>query len=91
MPNVTVFMLLGAWGVVTAVLIVVLIYRSMLETHDEEQLFLDPAERALANEQRSVVARIQNLRAPIMTLGALSAVLFLTTAGFWLYQGLKGF
>ena len=47
------FPLLIAWGVVTAILICVLIYRSMLENREEDQLFLDAAAQSMANEQKS--------------------------------------
>ncbi len=50
------FPLLVAWGVITAILIVVLIYRSMLENREEDQIFLDAAAQSMANEQKQIVA-----------------------------------
>ena len=37
-------MLLSAWGVLTAILIILLIYRSTLTMQEDDQLFLDEAE-----------------------------------------------
>lgn len=87
----TLQLLLIAWGVVTAVLICVLIYRSSVATHEEDQLFLDDAEAALANEQRAIVARLEKLRRPITVLTVVSGALLIVIAGLWLYQGLKSF
>jgi len=87
----TLQLLLVAWGVVTAALICVLIYRSSVATHEEDQLFLDDAEAALASEQRAVVARLDKLRRPITVLTVVSGALLIVIAGLWLYQGLKSF
>ncbi len=87
----TLQLLLIAWGVVTAVLICVLIYRSSVATHEEDQLFLDDAEAALASEQRAIVARLERLRRPITVLTVVSGALLIVIAGLWLYQGLKSF
>jgi len=87
----TLQLLLIAWGVVTAVLICVLIYRSSLATHEEDQLFLDDAEAALASEQRAIVARLEKLRRPITVLTVASGALLIVIAVLWLYQGLKSF
>ena len=87
----TLQLLLIAWGVVTAVLICVLIYRSSVATHEEDQLFLDDAEAALANEQRAIVARLEKLRRPITVLTVVSGALLIVIAVLWLYQGLKSF
>jgi len=87
----TLQLLLIAWGVVTAVLICVLIYRSSVATHEEDQLFLDDAEAALASEQRAIVARLEKLRRPITVLTVASGALLIVIAVLWLYQGLKSF
>lgn len=85
------YALLIAWGVVTAVLVVALIYRSTLETREEDQIFLDAAGDAMASEQRALVARIQKLSKPITALVVLSGLLLVVTAGIWLWGVFKNF
>ena len=86
-----VYDLLVAWGVVTAILVVVLVYRSTLETREEDQIFLDAAGESMASEQRAIVARIQKLSTPITALVVLSGLLLVATAGIWLWQVFKNF
>jgi len=83
--------LMIAWGVVTAVLICLLIYRGTLETREGDQIFLDAAQESMANEQRAIVARIEALSRPIMLLIVASGVLLVVVAGIWLWQGFKSF
>lgn len=83
--------LLLSWGVVTAALICMLIYRSVLSTREEDQIFLDPAGEALASEQRAVVARIERLGRPITALIVISGILLAAIAGMWLWEGYKSF
>lgn len=83
--------LLVIWGLVTAVFIVLLIRKSLLESHEDDQIFLDAAEDHIAREQRELVARISALSRPITTMGIVSGVLLLLIAGMWLYEGLKNF
>ncbi len=83
--------LLVAWGVITAILICVLIYRSMLENREEDQIFLDAAAQSMANEQKAIVARIERLGRPITALIVLSSVLLVAVAGLWLWQGFQNF
>lgn len=83
--------LLGVWGVITAVLVCILIYRSTLETREEDQIFLDAAGESMAREQRALVARIEKLGIPIKALIALSCVLLAVIAGLWFWQGYHNF
>lgn len=83
--------LLIAWGLVTAVFIILLIRRSLLTNREDDQLFLDAAEAHMAAEQRVVIAKISALSRPLLTTGITSGVLLLVIAGVWLYEGLKNF
>jgi len=87
----TLGMLLVVWGAVTAVLICALIYRSTLETREEDQLFLDSAQEITASEQRVIVTRIQRLSGPIVALWVVSGALLVVVAGMWLWQGYQSF
>ena len=83
--------LLLIWGGVTAVLICTMIYRSMLSTHEEDQIFLEVGEESMAQEQRVLVAKIEKLGRPITALAVVSGVILVTIVGMWLYQGFKSF
>jgi hypothetical protein len=84
-------MLLVSWGAVTALLVVMLIYRSMLENREEDHLVLDAAGDSMARENRAIVSRIEKLGTPILALAVLSGALLLGMAGIWLYQGYQRF
>jgi hypothetical protein len=85
------YAVLIAWGVVTAALVCLLIYRGTLEAHEDDQIFLDAAGDSMASEQRALVARIDKLGRPITLLIVASSVLLLVVAGIWLWQGYKNF
>jgi hypothetical protein len=87
----TLHILFVAWGVVTAVLICVLIYRSTLSTREGDQIFLDASENTIADEQRAIVARLERLSMPITALMVASGALLLAIAGMWVWQGYKNF
>jgi len=82
---------LVAWGIVTAVFLFLLLRRSLLASHEDDQIFLDAAEDHMAKEQRELVAKIDALSRPIMGTGIVAGVLLLVIAGMWLYTGLKNF
>jgi hypothetical protein len=83
--------LMYAWIAVTAVFIGLLIWRSLLASHEDDQIFLDAAEEHMAREQRELVAKIRSLTRPIATSGIAAGALLLVMVGMWLYQGLKSF
>jgi len=81
--------LLIAWGILTAVFVLLLIWRSVLASHEDDQIFLDAAQDHIAREQRELIARISSLGKPIATTGIAAGALLLVIAGMWVYNGLK--
>jgi hypothetical protein len=79
-----------AWGLVTAVFVVLFIWRSVLSSHEDDQIFLDAAEEHMAQEQRELIIKINKLSKPLLGTGILAGALLLVIAGMWLKEGLKG-
>ena len=79
-----------AWGIVTAVFLVLWIRRSLLASHEDDQIFLDAAEEHMARQQREIVAKIEALSKPLLGTGILAGILLLVIAGMLLRPGLKG-
>jgi len=80
--------LLIVWGVLTAVLVILLIYRSTLTMREDDQLFLDQSESHMEKEQQELIARVQKVNVPVRILGGASGLLILVIAGMWVYEGL---
>src|SRR5215475_7886682 len=83
--------LLIVWGVVTAIIMVLIAWRSVLSSHEDDQIFIDAAEEHMAREQRELIQRIESLGKPLMMSGITSGVLLLLIAGMFVYHGLKNF
>jgi hypothetical protein len=83
--------LLIAWGVVTAIFLILIAWRSVLSSHEDDQIFIDAAEEHMAREQRELISKINKLSPPILTSGITSGVLLLLIVGIFVYQGLKNF
>jgi len=83
--------LLIVLGVVTAIFLALLLWRSILTTHEDDQLCIDAASEHVAQEQRELIAKITRLSKPIATSGIAAGALLLLIVGMWLYQGLKSF
>jgi hypothetical protein len=81
--------LLIVWGVFTVGLIILLIYRSTLTMHEDEQLFLDDANSHMQQEQTELLVKVNRLTVPVWVFGAGSGVLLLVLAGMFIYQGLN--
>ena len=77
------------WGAVTVVFVALLSYRSLIGMKEDDQIFLDPAEASLENEQREIVKRIQRLSPYVRGFGFASAAALVTIAGLYTYPVLK--
>ncbi|HKN35911.1 MAG TPA: hypothetical protein VJX16_21945 [Terriglobales bacterium] len=74
------------WGVLTAVLIILLIYRSTLTMQEDDQLYLSDSESHMQKEQTEILTKVNKLNPFVRWLGAASGVLILVIAGIFIYQ-----
>jgi hypothetical protein len=81
--------LLIAWGGLTVVLIILLIYRSTLTMQEDDQLFLDESASQMAQEQTELMSKVNKITPVVKVLGAASGLMFLVIAGLFIYQGLN--
>ena len=79
--------LLTMWGVLTTVLVVLLIYRSALARHEDDELFLTSADAHFEKEQQELTVRMNRLRPFLNILAASSGLLILLMAGLWVWRG----
>ena len=77
------------WAVITTVLVIVLIYRSTLSMHEDDQLFIDESTANLRLEQEALLKRMNQITPIVRTLAAASVLLILVIAGIWVYNQLN--
>jgi hypothetical protein len=80
--------LLIAWGILTAILIVLLIYKSTLTMHEDDSIFLNASESHMEKEQQEIIRKMNKIKPVVKVLGALSGAMILVIAGLFIYQGL---
>lgn len=78
-----------AWGVVTTILVILLIYRSTLTMQEDDQLFLGESESHMEKEQIEIMSKVNKITPLVKWMGAVSGVLLLVIAGMAVYQGLQ--
>lgn len=78
--------MLIVWGVLTAILIILLIYRSTLTMQEDDQLYLSESESHMQREQTEILTKVNRLNPFVRWLGAASGVLILVIAGIFIYQ-----
>jgi hypothetical protein len=78
-----------AWGIVTALLIVLLFYRSTLTRQEDDQLFIDESARSRATEQRQLIAKVNRINPLVTMAGATSGLMILFLAGWFVYNALN--
>lgn len=79
-------MMLILLGALLVALTVLMIYRSTLEMHEDDQLFLGAAESHMAKEQEELQRKMSKIEPMVRWVGAASAVLLLAIVGTWLYS-----
>jgi hypothetical protein len=79
----------SACGFFAVGLVILLIYRSTLTMHEDEQLYLDDANSHMQQEQTELLVRVNRLTLPVWVFGAGFGVLLLVLAGMFIYQGLN--
>jgi len=70
----------------SAVLVLLLIYRSTLTLHEDDQLFLDDASASIRAEQEELQLRMKKVAPYVRILAALSGLLILFIAGMAVWQ-----
>jgi hypothetical protein len=80
--------MLLVWGAVTAVFIVLMIYRSLVTMREDDQLFLNDRETAMEAEQKEVQSKISRIAPYAKGFGYASAVLAVMIAGVSIYRAI---
>jgi hypothetical protein len=83
--------LVGAWVGFTALLVLLLIYKSTLDMHEDDQLFLDEAESHMRIEQEELRAKMDRLQPFVRATGAASFILILIIGGWWIIDAYQRF
>jgi hypothetical protein len=86
LPLMTVLLII--WAVLTATLVLLLIYRSIVEMHEDDQLFLHEGETHMRQDQVATLTRLRKMRPYIRALSAASISLIVVIAGMKVYQDL---
>jgi hypothetical protein len=77
------------WGIFTGGLIILLIYRSTLTMHEDDQLFLDDANSHMQEEQTELMVKVNRLTIPVRVFASGSGVFLLVLLGMWISQKLN--
>jgi len=70
-------------------LVVLLIYKSTLTMHRDDQLFLDDASSHMHQEQTELLAKVNRLTIPMRVFSIGSVVFLMAFSAMWLYQKLN--
>ena len=79
----------GLFGLFTIGLIVLLIYKSTLTMHEDDQLFLDEANSHMQEEQTELLTKVNRLTVPMRVFSIGSGVFLLAFLALLIYQKLN--
>jgi hypothetical protein len=77
------------FGLFAIGLIVLLIYRSTLTMHEDDQLFLDEANSHMQEEQTELLTKVNRLTLPVRVFSIGSGVFLLAFLAMLIYQKLS--
>ena len=77
------------FGLFAIGLVVLLIYRSTLTMHEDDQLFLDEANSHLQEEQTELLTKVNRLTIPVRVFSIGSGVFLLLLVAMLIYQKLN--
>ena len=76
------------WVVVTVILVLLSIHRSILVMREEDTIFLSEAEASMRNHYAEILRRLRRLELVLKIFTFASGGLMLLIAALWAYQGL---
>jgi hypothetical protein len=79
----------GLFGLFAVCLIVLLIYKSTLTMHEDDQLFLDDANSHMQEEQTELLMKVSKLTIPMRVFSIGSGVFLLAFLALLIYQKLN--
>jgi multisubunit Na+/H+ antiporter MnhB subunit len=79
----------GLFGLFAVGLIVLLIYKSTLTMHEDDQLFLDDANSHMQEEQTELLVKVNKLTIPMRVFSIGSGVFLLAFVAMLIYQKLN--
>ncbi len=77
------------FGVFAVGLIILLIYKSTLTMHEDDQLFLDDANSHMQEEQTELLVKVNKLTVPVRVFSIGSGVFLLAFLALLIYQKLN--
>jgi hypothetical protein len=77
------------FGVFAVGLVLLLIYRSTLTMHEDDQLFLDDANSHMQEEQTELLVKVNRLRMPVWVFSIGSGIFALVLVAMLIYQKLN--
>jgi hypothetical protein len=79
----------GLFGLFAVCLIILLIYKSTLTMHEDDQLFLDEANSHMQEEQTELLTKVNKLTLPMRVFSIGSGVFLLAFLAMLIYQKLN--
>ena len=79
----------GLFGIFAIGLVLMLIYKSTLTMHEDDQLFLDEANSHMQEEQTELLTKVNRLTIPVRVFSIGSGIFLLVLVAMLIYQKLN--